>query len=387
MATLSAFEQSIDQKHDRPVSTPLAKRVCHVSLTLCTGGLERLLVDFAGRHDRQRYIPEFVAFGDLGQPAADIRSRGCHVTHFPLSHLGRGERVRRLAGLFRDRKVDVVHTHNAQPHLWATLAARLAGVPVVIHTRHGRRFGKGVWEGFQFGLASRLADRVVAVSDDTAALCRHVGCLTPRTVDRIWNGIDVNRFAYSGPNPNRKTIAMCRVSAEKDFDTLLKAVSIVVSEVPDFHLMLVGDGPERGALETLSHDLGLQDSVTFLGERSDVPELLASAAVFVCSSRTEGISLTLLEAMAVGLPVIATKVGGNPEVVASEATGQLVPASNPTQLATAIIDLCLSPDRCQQWGAAGRKRVEDCFSVDRMVRDYERLYDEIAAAKPRRKGH
>ena len=154
--------------------------------------------------------------------------------------------------------------------------------------------------------------------------------------------------------------------------------------MPDLQLKLVGDGPERSKLEGLTRELGITSCVEFLGERTDVPNLLAQAGFFVSSSLTEGISLTLLEAMAVGLPVVATAVGGNSEIVADGVTGQLVPPADPTALARAIVSMCRSEDRWAALGQAGRDRVSEHFEVRRMVSDYERLYRELLKTKLRR---
>ena len=381
-ALLTHNQPTVTDQPSRPDTESV--RVCHVSTTLCTGGLERLLVDFARFHDRDRYRQEFVAMDSLGQPADDIRDAGCPVTAMDSVRCNRRTRIRRLAELFVQRHIDVVHTHNAYPHLYATLAARWARVPVVVHTRHGRRFGGTVSERLMFGFAGRLTNRVVAVSDDTAALCRRLGRLDPDRVMRIWNGVDVDRFGYHGPTSAPVAISVARLSAEKDFPTLLKAVALVVGRVPEFRLLLVGDGPERPRLERLAGMLRLDDRVCFLGERSDVPDLLAEAGFFVSSSLTEGISLTLLEAMAVGLPVVATDVVGNGEIVRPGETGRLVPAANPSALAEQILWMCDHPEHRPHMGEQSRRRVEQYFNVRTMVRDYEQLYAGLLSDRSRR---
>ena len=202
---------------------------------------------------------------------------------------------------------------------------------------------------------------------------------------RIWNGIDVTRFAFRerlNVTGHPTAISVARLSSEKDFPTLLTAVAKVVRHVPDFRLRLVGDGPERSRLQQQSQDLHLLDYVEFLGERSDVPTLLEGAGFFVSSSLSEGISLTLLEASAVGLPIVTTAVGGNPEIVEEGQTGRLVPASDPEALAHAIIDMCLNRGQWSEMGRLGRDRVERHFEIGRMVRDYEDLYEQLLLNTP-----
>ena len=200
---------------------------------------------------------------------------------------------------------------------------------------------------------------------------------------RIWNGIDLSDFAYTGPVAAPIAISVARLSAEKDFPTLLRAVAIAIQQVPDLQLKLVGDGAERTMLEGLTRELGITSCVEFLGERTDVPKLLTQAGFFVSSSLTEGISLTLLEAMAVGLPVVATSVGGNSEIVADGLTGQLVPPADPAALATAIVTMCRNAADWPTLGQAGRARVAQHFEVHRMVSDYEQLYRELLGTKTR----
>lgn len=146
-------------------------------------------------------------------------------------------------------------------------------------------------------------------------------------------------------------------------------------------MKIVGDGPEREKLVKITQELGMTSSIEFLGERTDVPSLLREAGFFVSSSLTEGISLTLLEAMAVGLPVVATAVGGNPEIVMPDETGSLVPANDPEKLAKAIIAMCHNRNRWHEMGMAGRHRVVQNFDVRRMASDYERLYGELFKRK------
>lgn len=352
-------------------------RVCHLSLTLCTGGLERLLVDFARFHNAAEYELEFVALGEMGAPAEEIQKLGCPVIPFPLTASGKLGRIRQLKEFFLEKNYDLLHTHNAYPHFYGTLAGRLVGIPAIIQTRHGRRFGETFNERLQFALASRLADRVIPVSDDTGDRCRSVGWLNERKVTRIWNGIDVDRFAFSGPAAEMRAITVSRLSPEKDLATMLQAVRLVVDSIPEFELMIVGDGPERAKLEQITTELNLESHVRFLGERNDVPDLLTQAGFYVSSSLTEGISLTLLEAMSVGLPIVATAVGGNPEIVQQPETGLLVPAANASLLAEAICQMCTQPQKWLTMGQSARERVEQHFNVRSMIKDYESLYQQI----------
>lgn len=367
---------------DPPLQTatdaPIAKRplkVCHVSLTLKTGGLERILADLAQHYSPDRCEPTFLALREIGRFADEIRAAGHHVEL--LKNQGRFGGLREMARFFREHQFDIVHTHNTYPHLYATVAARWAGVPVVVQTRHGQRAGHGWKSSLQYRWAAKWVDRIVTVSDDAAKLCITADLIPAGKVTRIWNGIDLSQFRFTGPRDELVAMAVARLSAEKDFPTLLRAMTLVLPRVPGLKLKIVGDGPERAALEALATELKLNDAVQFLGERRDVPELLTQAGFFVTSSLTEGISLTLLEAMAVGLPVVATNVGGNPEIVVDGETGRLAPAANPQALAEAIVRMCEERSQWPELGRAGCDRVAEHFDIRRMARDYEDLYQTV----------
>lgn len=349
-------------------------RVCHLSLTLCTGGLERLLVDFARYHNQDQFELEFIALGETGPPAEEIRKLGCTVMEYPLTAPGKMARISQLSNFLSMRNYDLLHTHNAFPHFYGSLAAYRAKIPAVIHTRHGRRFGATFSERLQFAIASRFANRVVPVSDDTGERCKKIGWLPDSKVSRIWNGIDVDRFIFTGPADALTAITVSRLSPEKDLITMLEAVRIVVNTIPYFRLIIVGDGPERERLEQKSAALQLESHVQFLGERNDIPHLLSQAGFYVSSSLTEGISLTLLEAMSVGLPVVTTSVGGNPEIVQEPHTGILVPSANASKLAEGIIRMCDQQASWPQMGQQARARVEQYFNIKSMIKEYENLY-------------
>lgn len=358
-------------------------RVCHLSLTLNTGGMERLLVDFARFRDPAAVEPTFLALQDAGEPARQLRELGVPVRHGIAGRRSGGARLLRLAKTFRELRPDVIHTHNPAPQVWGVLAGRLAGVAAVVHTRHGHALGSLPAPLLRPLFAQ--ADRVVCVSEDLRSdLLRRQG-LAPDRVLKIWNGIDTSRFSWAGPRSEPVAVTVCRLAAVKDIPTLLRATALVVKELLGFRLRVAGDGPLRGELDALAQGLGIADSVEFLGERHDVPAVLADAGLFVSSSSTEGLSLTLAEAMAVGLPVLATAVGGNAEIVKHGVTGRLVPPGDPRALADGLLAMWAERARWEEMGRAGRERVLAHFDVRRMVRDYEDLYARVVDERARRR--
>jgi sugar transferase (PEP-CTERM/EpsH1 system associated) len=347
--------------------------VIHVSLGLHIGGMEKLLVEFARHADRRRFDLQFVSLTAKGDVAEQIERLG-----WPVIALGQRPGVEpatsvRLAQLFRRSKPRIVHTHNTKPLLYAVPAAHLTGVQTIIHTRHGQRHGATRRQNFLFNLAARWVDRVVSVSSDSAQIALQQGLPSEKLVT-IHNGIDLPLFPPAGPLPSGPVVFVGRLSPEKDLPTLLRAAAIAASEEPSFRLHLAGAGPSLSELQRLAAQLGVGHRVGFLGHNTDISAILAQASLFVLSSVTEGVSLALLEAMACRLPVVATAVGGNVEVVIDGETGLLVPPRSPAALAGAMLKLYRQPELARRMGVAGRKRVEARFDSRRMVAEYESLY-------------
>jgi glycosyltransferase involved in cell wall biosynthesis len=350
-------------------------RVAHLTLGLDVGGQERLLVDMARHRDKARFDWTVIVLGARGKLAGPIEAAGVRVVPLEAPSGFRPGLWRRLERMFRQERFDVVHTHDDRPLVYGMPAAWWARVPRRIHTHHHGRLAQfSRRQLFLMRLAARFAQQFICVSHDSASYMIEQGVGAAR-VQTLWNGIDLTRFAYLGPCADGPIVTVARLSAEKDIANLLRAAGHVVAAFPQVRLEIAGDGPCRGELVQLAADLRLADHVVFHGELRDIPALLARARLFVLPSQSEGISLTLLEAMARGLPIVATAVGGNPEVVETGATGLLVPARDPEALGQAIAALLADPARGRQMGLAGRRRVENCFDIRKMMARYEALYD------------
>jgi glycosyltransferase involved in cell wall biosynthesis len=352
------------------MSRPL--NVVHVTLGLDVGGQEKLLVEMARHADRARFRLHVVSLTTRGDLAGDIEACGWPVTALEAPEGLRPAIVVRLARLFRRLRADVIHTHDDRPNIYGAPAGKLAGCRV-IHTRHHQGTRLSARQRWLVRLVSAFDDRFVCISEDSAKWAVEQG--VPRRKVRVQlNGIDLARFAYSGSAPNGPAAIVARLSPEKSIDTLLRAVPLILATSPDFRLEIAGDGPCREALHGLAAELRLGEAVRFLGTVRDVPALLARARLFVLSSLTEGVSLTLLEASARGLPIVATAVGGNPEVVADGTTGILVPAASPVALAQGVLRLWEDAELRTRMGSAARVRVEERFDIRKMVAAYEAMY-------------
>lgn len=355
-------------------------RVLHLVRALNYGGLEKVVYDLVRLTDRERFDVSVVCIGEPGALANDFTAAGIEVESLGLLGKRTLGLVRAVAKVLKAKRPDVLHTHNPSPHLIGAIAARFARVPVVVHTKHGRNYPNVRKKVLQNRVASWFTDVVVAVSNDCGDVARDIERVPARKVQVIRNGIDLERFSVDRKVDRtkvRRAIHVARlIYPTKDQDTLLRAVRLVADKEPAFVLDIVGDGPHRERLETLCDELDLRKHIVFHGFRDDVHAILAQSEFFVLSSVEEGLSITLLEAAATGLPIVATRVGGNPEVVLDGETGLLVPSESPRELADAMLKLLVDPCSTDALGLASRRHVEELFDLTAVVGEYERCYLE-----------
>jgi len=294
----------------------------------------------------------------------------------------------RLSKIIRRLSPDIIHMHNSTPLLYGTIAGRLAGVNKMVVTQHGSISKESNKMRFGLKRVFGMVNKTVAVSKDIKEYIKDTYKINGNKLGLIINGIDddVYKKDTAKKAEYRKKFGLegklvighvARLSPEKDQNTLLEAFSIVAKEIADARLVIAGDGPLNENLQLKTYNLQLKDKVLFLGSRNDVPELMNMFDMFVLSSIREGTSLTLLEAMATELPIVATDVGGNPEVVRDGENGIIVPVSNAEALAEKIVYLYKNTDIREKMGKAGRKRVIEEFSLGRMAKEYERIYREL----------
>ncbi len=348
-------------------------RVAHVTLGLDMGGQEKLLVEFARHADRTRFDLQVVSLSTRGVLADEIEACDCPVTALEEPAGFRVGLFVRLARWLRRERIDVVHTHDNRPLIYGAGAAALARVPRVVHTQHGQSLRLSNRQARLVNFMARFIDYYGCVSKDAVRIAVEQG-IDARKVRLVWNGIDTTRFRFA-PCADGPVVTVGRLQPEKDHETLVRAAALVAVKDPTFRLEIAGDGPCLPRLREVTAELRLENVVWFLGQVRDVPALLERAGLFVLPSVSEGVSLTLLEAMASGVAIVATRVGGNPEVVADGDTGVLVPSRDPAALAVAILQLRRDDVERRRLVAAGRERVERLFDVRRMVADYEALYD------------
>lgn len=366
-----------------------SKNIMHVVCSLECGGLEKVVISFANRLDKKRFNNTICCLDSIGELAEEVNEgikvilAGRKVKRFDYSL------IFKLAQIFKKEKVGLVHTHNMGPLIYGTLAARLAGVPIVINTRHGRankKCNRVIWG---------MNDAIITISEDARREILKWNHINEEKVRVIYNGIEINKFHFSNKQCSvieiRKELNLqkdtyiigivARLAIEKDHKTLIKAFRNIVNSNINAELVIVGGGSCERDLKNIAKKENIMGRVKFLGFRDNIPKILTIFDVFVLSSVMEGISITLLEAMAAGKPVVATNVGGNPEVIVDGVTGFLVPPKKPDEMALSIIKILQESKLAKKMVDAGRKRVEEKFSLDRMVNEYMGIYKEILAKK------
>jgi glycosyltransferase involved in cell wall biosynthesis len=358
-------------------------RILQVVLSLNPGGTERLVVQLATQLHAE--IPMMVCcLDDAGAWSNQVEDQGIHVEPLERRPGFRPLLGRAIASAVRRHRATAIHAHHYSPFVYSSLSRLWQQSAPVIFTEHGRLSNAppSAKRRRVNRILQHVPRAVFAVSQD---LRRHIVAegFSPDRVGVIYNGIEL------GPAPSdsareqaRRELGVAegvsvfctiaRLDPVKDLGTFIDAVA-QVSRDRNVVGLIVGDGPDRPGLESRARTLGASPVIRFLGHRDDARALLAGSDVYVNCSISEGISLTILEAMAAGLPIVATSVGGTPEVI-DASCGRLIPPENPTALADALKCLLLAPEVCRQMGAGARRRVETHFDLRRMIGEYRDVY-------------
>jgi len=344
------------------------------------GGTERQMVELMRRLDRDQFEVHVACFHRRGGLQDAVSGAVASVAHFPIHGFSRPATWRQALAFARWCQrigARVVHTCELYSNIFGLPAAALAGVDVRIGNRRelvtpDKTQGQLACQR----VAYRAAHAVVANSSAAAAqLAReHVPASKVRTIP---NGVDCAAFApvpRDPSRPRRRFVSVANLRQEKGHDTLLAAAVVVLRAHPDAEFLFVGNGALREPLRQQVRELGLENQIHFLGECADVAAVLSASDVFVLASRTEASPNSVLEAMAAGLPIVATRVGGIPELVESGATGLLVEPDRPEALASALLQLVDNPRMSDDFGRAARAAVTERFSFERMVAAFEHLY-------------
>ena len=360
-------------------------RVLHIVNNLNYGGMERLVAEIAMRTDPVQFETHVLALWYIGHFGAGLDKFATMHLAAPMpkwSMLYPRTLARQIGAI----APDVVHIHSGVLYK-ASLAAALARVPYQIYTDHGRQHPEPWLNKTIDRSASGRVNVVVAVSDPLAG--RLAGIVRdPSKIQVVYNGVDTDRYTPResdqairqelaiGPDaPVVGTIG--RLEPVKGYDVLISAFARLLDEWDDKPppvLVLVGEGSERASLQKLAHGLGIQDSVRFVGWRSDIERLLSEFSIFAMSSHSEGTSVSLLEAMSSGVCPVVTDVGGNSFVLGPALAHRLVPPRDPSALSAALANALNDAFSRSSDSAAARGRVQSTFGLDAMVRRYESMY-------------
>lgn len=372
-------------------------RVAFVVHLMQVAGAE-VLVRETIRRLKGRITPTVFCLDAVGRIGEELVAEGVDLVCFGRKP-GRDFGVsRRIARAIRARDIRVVHAHQYTPFFYSALAKPLCAFrPKIVLTEHGRHYPDRVSplrRAVNRLVLDRLADAVTACCHFSKdGLVKTDGFAGAR-IGVIENGIEVDAYGPpadkalakedAGLDPNRRyLIHVARHHPVKDQATLLRGFARAAPDLPGVDLLMVGDGPLRGELEALAVELRVPDRVKWLGIRTDIPDLMRAADAFALTSLSEAASLTLLEAMASGLPTVVTAVGGNPEIVRPEREGLLFPRGDAAGCASAIRRLFADDELAARLGAAGRARAVERYQLSATVEAYYDLYCRLAASRRR----
>lgn len=367
--------------------------ICHVVHALGVGGAE-VLVDHMVRRLSTDFRTIVAVLDEIGEIGAQLQEDG-----FVVKHLHRGAGIdsscaRRLQELIRREGVSLMHAHQYTPFFQAMLSRGLFGRTPVLFTEHGRHFPDlpSLKRSVVNRILLRKQDRIVGCSSSVRqALIENEGLPQDR-VEVVFNGVDLQQPAakavssrtaireeFGFTDDDFLVVQVARLHRLKDHRTALRAIDRARRQCPNMRLLLAGEGDERSAIETTISDLNLSEHVVLAGTRSDVTDLLLASDAFLLTSISEGIPLTVIEAMAAELPVVATSVGGVPEMISDGDSGFLCSAGDDAALAGRLVALAMNPHERSRIGLAGNLAAKRHFSLDQMLNTYRTIYAQMTS--------
>ena len=364
-------------------------RILHITHSLNVGGLERVVVDLAKGFKKRGHFVEICCLDGKEPMGEEAEKAGIKVFSLNKKPGITWGLPFRIAEIMKEEQINLVHTHNEAGLLYGVPAALKAQVTNIVHTEHGKE------PGYENKKALKLAEKfllkkvkhVVAVSKDMKDKLVTSSGINNDTVSVIHNGIDADNF-YQPEHREAMRNALgiehddfvigniARMVPLKNHRFLITVFKELLKDLPNLKLVLVGDGLLSEELKTYSRDIGLSDSLLFLGERHDIAQLFSVFDLFVLPSLTEGTSMTIIEAMASGTPVVASKVGGNPEIIENGQKGLLIPLDNILTWANAIKFIIENDIKRKEISKFAKNMVKERFSLRSMVDNYEKVYKD-----------
>lgn len=361
---------------------------------LAPAGTQINLLEIVKRLDRTRFEPKVIALVSGGSLLEEYKAAGVEPIVLNVKRaygISGFKALFFLIKLMKNEQISIVQNHFLHADILGTIAARLAGVRTIITTRRD----EGFWRGKRQMAINRLLNQFVTIVlanseavKKAVQMNEHVGS---KRIKIIYNGVDLKKYDafHAKRQETRRTLGIAddkivvgmiatmkhRVKGHRFF---IRAAQMAAHEFPQAKFLLVGDGPLRSALENYSNHIGVKKQIMFTGSRRDIPDLLNAMDIVCAPSLSEGFSNTILEAMSIGKPVVATNVGGNSELVLNEETGFLVRPRDAKAIATKLLVLLQNKKLCSEMGKAGRQRVTNEFQMDHMMKRYETFYQDLA---------
>lgn len=371
-------------------------RLLQVVPSLNLGGMEQVVIQLSRSIDRDRFDVRVLCLRSEGPFAEELREAGIPVRLLARPRGGGPDyfAFSRLRAVLREERIEVMHTHNTEAMLTAGLAGALARVPTMVHTDHAREFPDKLRYMVAEHLVSHAYYRVVGVSTHTTTALERHEKIPRRKLVTIPNGVDPTPYTRAAePLEVKRALGIAgrgpvlgiaaKLRPEKRIEDLIEALSYLRLYFPEIVLLIAGVGGEEEKLRRTAAEHGVADSVHFLGMRRDIPDILHALDLMVLPSSREGTPMILLEALAAGVPVVATRVGGIPEIITHGLNGSLVEPLQPGALAREITRLLHDPELRARYRHEGRRTFDERFSARAMARRYEALYIREAPARTR----
>lgn len=370
--------------------------IVHVIHHLGVGGLENGLVNLINAIPPERYRHAIICLKGYSDFHQRIKRKDVTIVALNKREGNDFRIYPSLFKIFKQLQPDIVHTRNLATMEGQVIAA-LARIKARVHGEHGRDIFDLEGKSRKYNLLRKairpLVHHFIAVSKDLEKWLIDTVKVDPDHIDQIYNGVDILRFSPSDTLPftaapagfiNQHSFvigSVGRMAGVKDYPNLVQAFLLTLEKIPEarkyFRLLIIGEGEAREKCITMLRVAGAENLAWLPGERADIPDLMHMMSLFILPSLAEGISNTILEAMASGLPVIATRVGGNIELVKEDETGKLIPPGNPERLAETMCDYYKNKGLLRKHGMAARRLVESRFSMDAMTQSYLKVYDKV----------
>jgi L-malate glycosyltransferase len=375
-------------------------KLVKVLTAFCAGGTEGQVLKLASSLDKTRFALQFAGLRNSGDLLQEFNALKLPIAEFRISCLYSPRtflQQLKFVWYLRREGVGIVHSYNFYSNVFAIPAARLAGVPLIVASIRDQGVYLSPMQKLLQKFVCRMADKILVNAASIRSWLVEQGYPADKIV-LIRNGIDLSRYARPGmqeairaelkiPTTAPLVVMIARLNPQKGVEDFIEAAALVCRSIPDVRFLIVGgkieyvqgvmseDMEYLQGLKKLTQALGIEDRVIFTGYRTDTPAILSTAAVSVLPSYSEGLSNTLLESMAAGAPIVATNVGGTPELITHMVNGLLVQPGAPARLAHAIAGILADPALAQKFSLRGKQRAKEDYSIDRMAADTQDFYD------------